>query len=77
MGKVDCLCNSVEPFAFLFWAADILLANTLTCLSAWHHSTAVHKACPYMAQLFPFSTKTRLLPPLFLSRYVIYLWVPH
>ena len=51
MGKVDRLCNRVVPFAVLFWALGIVLANTANtglCPPARHHSTAVHKACPYM-----------------------------
>ena len=36
------LRSRIEPFAVLFWALGIELANTL------HHSTAVHKSGPYM-----------------------------
>ena len=28
MGKVDHLCNRVEPFAALFWALGIVRTNT-------------------------------------------------
>ena len=49
MGKVDHLLNIVEPSVVLFWALGNVLANTATPFTArWHHSTAIHKACPYM-----------------------------
>ena len=75
MGKVDDrLRNRIEPFAVLFWALSIVLANTMqwTCPPAWHHSTAVHKACPYMVTVGSILNEDELPPP-FLSRYVIYL----
>ena len=58
MGKVDRLWNSVLPFAVLFWALGLILANSGSCPGARHHSTVVqctcfaynvHKACPYIA----------------------------
>ena len=49
MCKVDRRRNRVEPFAALFWALGIVLANTLpSCPPAQHHYTTVHKACPYI-----------------------------
>ena len=45
---MDRLLNRVEPFAALFWFVHTVLANTRPCPPAWHHSTAVHKECPYM-----------------------------
>ena len=42
MGKVDRLRNWCEPFAALFWAVGIVLANTWPCTPAQHHSTAMH-----------------------------------
>ena len=55
MGKGDRLRNRVEPFAALFLALGIVLylANALPCSLAWHHSTAVHKACPYISVAEP------------------------
>ena len=75
MGKVYRLRNRVEPFAALFWALGNVLANTWPWQPALHHSTAVHKACPYMVIVGSILIKTRPAPPLFLSRYVIYLCV--
>ena len=37
MSKVDRLRNRVEPFAALFWALDIVLANTWPCPPASLH----------------------------------------
>ena len=52
---MDRLRNGVEPFDALF------------CPPARHHSTAVHKACPYMVIV----CSVLLLPPsLFLSMYI-------
>ena len=32
MGKVDCLCNRVEPFAALFWALNnVCYLSTYVC----------------------------------------------
>ena len=41
MGKVDRLSIKVEPFAALFWALGIVLANTGPCPPARHHSADV------------------------------------
>ena len=71
MGKVDRLRIRVEPFAALFWALGIDLANTLPCPPARHRSTAVYNACPYMVIVGSILNKDALAPPLFLSRYVI------
>ena len=61
--KVDRLRNGVEPFAALFWPLGIVLANTGPCPPAWRHSTAVHKASPYLfLPLVQFSTKMRCPP---------------
>ena len=74
MSKVDRLRNRVEPFAALFWALGINLANTWPCPPARQNSTAVHKACPYMVIVGSILSEDALPPPLFLSRYIIYLW---
>ena len=72
MGKVNRLFNRVEPFADLFWAISALYLPTPD--PARHHSTAVHKACPYIVIVVSILNKDSLAPlPLFLSRYVIYL----
>ena len=65
MGKVDRLRNRVEHFASLFWALGIELANT------W----SVQKACPYMVIVGSILSEDALPPPLFLPRYLIFLWV--
>ena len=39
MGVVDRLRNKVEPFAALFWALGIVLANNRPCPPSRHHST--------------------------------------
>ena len=58
----------VEPFAALLWALGIVLTNTSPCPPAWHHSTAVQSAFPYMVnanctavhgEKVQFSQKTR------------------
>ena len=69
MGKVDRLRNRVEPFAALFWALGTVLANParrpgITPPPYTKHMVTVgsilnEEMCPF---------------PLFLSRYVIYLW---
>ena len=48
MGKADHY--RAEPLAALFWTLGkvAVRANTRPCRAAWYHSTAVHKACPYM-----------------------------
>ena len=68
----------VENLATLFWALGIIFVNTWPCPPAQHHSTAVHKACPYMVMLPGTSVrrwrvgsilnKDALTPPLFLTR---------
>ena len=67
MGKVYNLRNRVEPFAALFWALGTVLANI-------RHCTAVHKACSYMDIVGSILNEDAMSPPpLFLSRYIIYL----
>ena len=73
MGKLDRLRNRVEPFAVLFWALGIVIANTWPCLLTRHHSTDVRKACPYMVIVGSILSEDALAPPLFRSRYIIYL----
>ena len=65
MGKVDRLRNKVEPFADLFWALVIVLANTGPCPPARHDHI---RTC-----LVQYSTNTCYPPPPhpFLFRYVI------
>ena len=81
MGKVDRLCHRVEPFAVLFWALGIVLANTWPCPPARHHSPAVQSAFPYMVILIVrrwriCSTLTEdTLPPPFSYLGTIYLRV--
>ena len=62
MSKGDRLCNRVEPFATLFLALGIVLANTGPCLPASLH-TAVHKACPYMVIVGSILNEDVLPPP--------------
>ena len=50
MGKVDRLRNSVEPF--LFWAADILLANTLSLSEFGRSGASSSKQRPPMLYSF-------------------------
>ena len=54
MGKAQLSLLSVEHFDVLFWALGIALASChhLTQpMPAWHRSTAVQAACPYMVML--------------------------
>ena len=71
MGKVDH--NIVEPFAALFGALGIV-QYLPTPDPVCHHSTDVHKACPYMVIVVSILNEDAPAPPLFLSRYIIYLW---
>ena len=73
MGKVAHLRNQVEPFVALFWAFGMVLANTWPCPPAWHGSTTEQSAWPYKDMLCSILNEDTLA--LFLSRYVIYLWV--
>ena len=73
MGKLNRRRNRVEPFVALFWALDIVQYLKTPDPARRHHSTAVHKACPYMVIVFQLSLKTRGPPPPLLSRDVIYL----
>ena len=74
MGKVNRLHNRVELFAKLFRALGIVLANTWPCTPAQHHSTAVHKAGPYMVIVGSiFKEDAPAIPP-FSYLYLIYLW---
>ena len=67
MGQVDRLRNRIEPFAALFWALGIALANTCPCPPARHHSTAVHKVFSFMVIVGSILSEDALPPPLFLS----------
>ena len=71
MRKSGLSLYRVEPLAVLFWALGILLSNTYPCPPAQHHSTAEHKACPYMVIVGSILNKGSLPPPLFLSRYYL------
>ena len=73
MGKVDRLRNRVNPFTALFWALGNVLTNIGPCPPGRCHSTAVHKACPYMVIIGSILNEDALPPPL--SRYIIYLWL--
>ena len=73
----------VEPFAALLGLSALctVLANTWPCQPARHHSTTVHKACPYMDMLpirwlrdGSILNEDELASPLFLS--VCYLSMP-
>ena len=71
MRKSGLSLYRVEPLAVLFWALGILLSNTWPCPPAQHHSTAEHKACPYMVIVGSILNEGSLPPPLFLSRYYL------
>ena len=64
MGKVDHLRKRVEPFAVLYWALGIVLANTRPYPPS--HPTAVHKACPFMVIVGSILNKDAWAPPHFL-----------
>ena len=66
MGKEEHLCIGVEPFTALFWALGIILANTWPCPPARHHSTAIHKACPYIVLVGSILSEDALPPFLIL-----------
>ena len=63
MGKVDCLSNKVEPYAALFWALGIVLANTWPCPPAWHYSTDAQAAWPYKDMFGSILKEDKLTPP--------------
>ena len=59
-------------------SALYVLANTWPCPPARLHSIAVHKACLYMVIVIVSSILNEdplALPPLFISRFIIYLWL--
>ena len=70
MGKVNRLHNRFELFANLFGALGIVLANTRP---AQHHSTAVHKAGPYMVIVGSILKEDAPAKPPFSYLYLIYL----
>ena len=71
MGKVDRLCKRVEPFAALFGLLAMYASQH--CPPAWYHNTAVYSQSIYGQSWF--NSQRRRAAPLFLSRYVTYLWV--
>ena len=74
MGKVDRLRNKVDHFAALFWALGIVLANPGPWPPGRHHSTAVHKAFPYMVNGHGwFHSQRRPLPFSFLGMLFTYI----
>ena len=74
MGKVDRLRNRVEPFAALFWALGIVLANTWSCPSAGQAllRRRTQSMTLYGHRWFNSQRERVGPPPLFLTRYVIY-----
>ena len=74
MGKVDRLRCRVEHFAALLWALAIVQLPAPDPAS--HPFTALHKSCSYTVTPHYGSilNKDAKPPPLFLSRYAIYLW---
>ena len=51
MGIVNYFRNNVDPRYCTVKHSMYVLANTWPCPPAQYHSTAVHKACPYMVIL--------------------------
>ena len=73
MGKVNCLRNRFEPLAALLWALGIVQHLTLPAgLSLLHRHT---QSMAYMVIVGSILNKDVLPPHLFLSMYVIYLWL--
>ena len=72
MGKVDRLRNRFEPFAALFLALGIVLANGGPCPPPGITAPPYTKHVFIWSWLLQFSTKTRWSPSLFLSRYIMY-----
>ena len=48
VNKILKISNGIEPFATLFWALVKSTSQQLTLHAGPDHSTAAHKACPYM-----------------------------
>ena len=76
MGKVDRLCNRVEPFAALFWALSIIstVQYLLTHLTLPVGLASLHRRTQSMPlySMIQFSTKTRWHPPFsYLARRII------
>ena len=65
MGKVDRFCNSVEPFAALFWALGSVLANTWTVPASLHRCTRSMSLYGYIVGAI--LSEDALPPSLFLS----------
>ena len=73
MGKVDH--NIVEPFAALFGALGIV-QYLPTPDPVCHHSTDVHKACPYMVIVVSILNEDAPPPPPFSYLGILFIYGP-
>ena len=74
MGKVDRLCNRVEPFAALFWALSIIstVQYLLTHLTLPVGLASLHRRTQSMPLYDSILNKDSLASPLFLSSKAYY-----